>query len=97
MTTESQVLTFELRHRLARSLEMAGITKVEMADELGVTRKTIDNYLAGRTIPTRGYLRLWADVTQIPMSELVDDAQLMEPRIRREPDDQLALFLDNAA
>ena len=97
MTTESQVLTFELRHRLARSLEVSGVTKEEMAAAIGRTVRTIDNYLAGRTIPVRGYLVVWSNTTGIPMSELVGDLAHMEPRIRRELEDQLALFLDNAA
>jgi transcriptional regulator with XRE-family HTH domain len=70
---------FELPHRLARSLEWSGVTKIQMADALGVSRQTIDNYIKGRTIPTRGYLRAWADECRIPFDWLAFGDAVTDP------------------
>lgn len=73
---------FELTHRLARSLEWSGVSKVEMANALGVSRQTIDNYIKGRTVPTRGYLRAWADECRIPFDWLAFGDAVTEPNTR---------------
>lgn len=51
---------FELRHRLARALEIADLTNEQMAEVLGVSTTTIRNYVSGRTSPKDGMLRQWA-------------------------------------
>lgn len=73
---------FELTHRLARSLEWSGVSKVEMANALGVSRQTIDNYIKGRTVPTRGYLRAWADECRIPFDWLAFGDAVTDPNTR---------------
>lgn len=60
---------FELRHRLERSLEVAGITRDQMATELGVHRNTIGNYLSGRHVP-RAVLLAWHLRTGVPLDWL---------------------------
>ena len=70
-TTDTQTPTFEMRHRMALALEVAGVTKEAMADYIGVSRQTISNYLIGRTVPTIGYVRNWADRCQVSVSWLL--------------------------
>lgn len=68
-TTEN-VPTFGLRHRLALALEAAEVSVAAMADELGVSRNTVGNYLAGRTTPPRPTLRVWALRCGVPFEWL---------------------------
>lgn len=56
----SQDPAWTLGERLRKSLRVAGIEGQEMADVLGVSRFTVSNYLADRTVPTRGTLMAWA-------------------------------------
>jgi predicted transcriptional regulator len=53
-------LQFELRHRLALTLEHTGLKPETIAAELGCSPTTIRNYLAGRTEPTRATVIAWA-------------------------------------
>ena len=69
-TSTVQVPTFELPHRLARSLEWADVSKVDMAAHLGVSRQTVDNYIHERTPITRGYLHAWATLCGVPFDWL---------------------------
>lgn len=57
---------FEMRHRLARALEVAGLTRDEMAAELNVHRNTIGNYLNGKYVP-RAVLIAWHLRTGVPL------------------------------
>lgn len=71
-TREPAVPTFELRHRLARSLEWAGLTPEDMATELGVHIQTVRNYLKDRHSPNRGTLIAWAFRCGVPPAWLID-------------------------
>ena len=51
---------FVLKHRLALSLEEAGLKPEDMATHLGKSVTTIRNYLAGRTVPDRAKLIAWS-------------------------------------
>lgn len=64
--TTATVPHFEMRHRLGLALEAADVSVHEMADELGVSRNTVGNYLAGRTRPHKAVLRVWALRTGVP-------------------------------
>lgn len=70
-TTETDTPTFQLRHRLALAIECAGVEKEDMATYIGVSRQTVDNYLKGRTQPTIGYIRNWADRCQVSVNWLL--------------------------
>lgn len=70
---------FELTHRLARSLEWSGVSKPAMAEHLGVSRQTIDNYIKGRTVIPRGYLFAWADKCRIPFDWLAFGDAVTDP------------------
>jgi transcriptional regulator with XRE-family HTH domain len=54
------VPAWELRHRLARALEAAGVSVDEMAAELGVHRNSVFNYTSGRRTPKRSVVRVWS-------------------------------------
>lgn len=58
---------FELRHRLALTLEVSGMSVQEMADHLGVSANTVGNYTSGRTTPKRPVLVMWAIRTGAPL------------------------------
>jgi transcriptional regulator with XRE-family HTH domain len=61
---------FHLGDRLAKALEVAGVSNQEMADYLGVSRNTVGNYIHMRTPVTTGTLRLWALRTGVRMEWL---------------------------
>lgn len=65
------VPTWRLRDRLLRALDEAGLSVSDMATELGVSRNTVGNYLAGRTQPNRSVLRIWALRCGVPLAWLV--------------------------
>lgn len=58
---------FEVRHRMARALEVAGLSREDIATELDVHRNTISNYLNGKTAPTRAVLIAWHMRTGVPL------------------------------
>lgn len=60
--------SFGLPDRLAKALDVAGITNTEMAEYLGVSPNTIGNYTSGRTAPKKQTLRLWAMRTGAPLA-----------------------------
>lgn len=57
---------FEMRHRLARALELGGVTRAGMAEHLGLSDNTIRNYLSGRTTPSRSTVRDWSMRCGVP-------------------------------
>ncbi len=63
----SAKLSFGLPDRLAKALDVANVSSIEMADYLGVSRTTISNYTSGRTPVKKQTLRLWAMRTGIPL------------------------------
>lgn len=74
--TAPGIPAFELRHRLARALEQAGVSNEQMAAEIGRGVTTIRNYLKGRTIPERAVLVTWSLRCGVPFDWL---AYGMEP------------------
>lgn len=71
-THTTPVPHFEMRHRLGLALEHADVSVQAMADELGVSRNTVGNYLAGRTQPSTAVVRVWALRTGVPYAWLRD-------------------------
>lgn len=63
-------LDWTLGDRLYKSLRVSGLSNADLADELGVSRNTIGNYIADRTEPKDGQVKLWALRTGIPYQEL---------------------------
>lgn len=76
---------FELRHRLARALEWGGISREQMAVQIGVGVTTVRNYLSGRTLPTRAAVEVWAQRCGVPVDWLLngDGMPTETPQARR--------------
>ena len=51
---------FDLADRMRKSMRDAGITGLDMAGYLGVTRASVSNWTGGRITPDTRTLRLWA-------------------------------------
>lgn len=69
-TTHIAVPEFHMGDRLAKALDVSGISVATMAIKLGVSRQTIGNYLAGRTTPKLAILKVWADETGVDLGWL---------------------------
>lgn len=59
-TTAVGVPQWDLSDRLRKALKAAGVSVSAMAEHLEVDRKTVGNYLNGRTHPSTSTLRVWA-------------------------------------
>ena len=75
---------FTLGDRLGKSLRASGISISEMAELLGVTRQTVGNWIADRSMPTFDVATLWAAQTGVPLGWLAAGVrrQGLEPRTR---------------
>ena len=60
--------------RLRRSLAWAGLNQQQIADELGVSRMTVQRWLhdGTGTPPRRAFLRAWADICGVSLDWLID-------------------------
>lgn len=70
--TTEHIPEWDLADRLRKSLRDSGLGVQEMADYLGVSRKTVGNWTNGHVTPGRPELRLWALRTGVPMDWLLD-------------------------
>lgn len=70
MTGYGDVPVFDKADRLGKALQHAGVSVQAMADELGVSRNTVGNYLNRRTEISRSGLIVWALRTGVPMQWL---------------------------
>jgi transcriptional regulator with XRE-family HTH domain len=61
---------FHLGDRLRKALDHSSTSVQAMADELGVSRTTVSNYIALRTKPNRATLRVWALRCGVPFDWL---------------------------
>lgn len=52
-----------LADRMWKARKDAGLTAQQIADAIGISRKSVTNYEGGTTRPLRPILRAWADVT----------------------------------
>lgn len=76
---------FELRHRLALTLEVSGMSVQEMADHLGVSANTVGNYTSGRTAPKRPVLVMWAMRTGAPLEWILTGEDPTDPTNEKTP------------
>lgn len=79
LTAEPLFPQFTLGDRLEKALAHGHISVAEMALRLGVSRQTVGNYLAGRTVPKRAVLQVWADITHVPVEWLITGRDDMIP------------------
>jgi transcriptional regulator with XRE-family HTH domain len=56
--------------RLQMALAHANMSVEQMSQELGVSRSTISRWLNDRGTPSRGYLRLWSELTDVDLDWL---------------------------
>ncbi|MGH9252897.1 MAG: helix-turn-helix domain-containing protein [Acidimicrobiales bacterium] len=67
---QGTVPDWPLGWRMQRALSFAAISVEQMGEELGVSRSTISRWLNDRGAPSRGYLKLWALRTGVPLGWL---------------------------
>ena len=51
---------WDVADRMRKALRHAAISVADMADYLGVSRKSVGNWIGGRTDPSVQTMRLWA-------------------------------------
>ena len=56
--------------RLRKARELAGMGQQEMADEIGISRRSVSAYEGGGSIPKRPVLLSWALRTGVPLEWL---------------------------
>jgi len=71
MNDDDQIPPWTLGWRLQRALSWADMTTEEMGYELGVARSTVSRWCNDKGHPTRGYLKLWAQRTRVPLNWLL--------------------------
>ncbi|WP_078324573.1 helix-turn-helix domain-containing protein [Mycobacteroides salmoniphilum] len=71
-TDYAPVPVWDMADRLAKSLRMARMTKLEMADYLEVHRNTVSAWLNGKSEPKRPQLIAWALRTGLPYEWIKD-------------------------
>jgi transcriptional regulator with XRE-family HTH domain len=71
MNEDDQIPPWTLGWRLQRALSWADMTAEDMSYELGVARSTVSRWCNDKAHPTRGYLKLWAQRTRVPLNWLL--------------------------
>lgn len=97
MSTTTPLPTWTLEELLTKARREARLSKEQMAEVLGVSLKTINNYEGGRTHPNRATLRVWIDTCKLPWFTLDGIRDLLGPDSRwiTDPAVQLTLFHDD--
>lgn len=62
-TIEKHTPAWTLSDRMWKARKDAGLSPAEIADMIGISRKSVWNYESGATKPLRPILRAWAEVT----------------------------------
>jgi transcriptional regulator with XRE-family HTH domain len=75
VVVEGQAPAWTLTDRLRKAREYRGLEQTELADLMGVSRRTVVNYEAGRTTPRRPQLIAWAFATGVSFQWLERDAE----------------------
>lgn len=71
LSTEAmRIPAWTLGDRLNKSRRAAGISVQDMAEQLGVNRRTVTNYEQDHTEPRFPTIKLWADLTGVPAAWL---------------------------
>ena len=71
-TTQELTLTFG--ERLAKARRLAGMTQTEMADRLGIGRRSLTRYEDDTMTPNRAICIAWSVVTDVPTEWLESGA-----------------------
>lgn len=70
VTDTTTVPRFTMADRLRKAREFAGMTQDELADAIGISRRTVTTYEHGGTRPSRVIIRGWALATGVPVDWL---------------------------
>lgn len=64
--TQTDLPTFTLGDRLTKARDWAGLTQEQMANALGIGRRSIVRYESGK-VPPRPAVIAWAAITGVPL------------------------------
>jgi transcriptional regulator with XRE-family HTH domain len=64
------VPVFDMGDRLRKARDAAGLTQTELADALGIGRRSVSRYEDGHQTPKRWIVMAWAEVTGVPFEWL---------------------------
>ena len=73
--TRHRVPAWTVSDRLRKAREYAGLEQRQLAERSGLSRQTVSNAERGVVTPQRTTMRLWAEVTGVPLSWLVDGVE----------------------
>lgn len=79
--TEGRIPQWTLGDRLRKAREDAGLQQQELADRIGISRRSVSAYESDDSIPRRPVLVVWALGTGVKLHWLQDEA----PRVETEP------------
>ncbi len=71
--TDMDTLQWTLGERLAKARRRRRWSQQEMADRLGIGRRSIVRYEDDQAIPSLAVVIAWAQVTSVPLSWLLDE------------------------
>jgi transcriptional regulator with XRE-family HTH domain len=72
------VPVFTLGDRLRKAREVAGLTQTELANSLGIGRRSVSRYEDGVQMPKRGAVMAWSMATGVPF-EWLATGQMSQP------------------
>lgn len=70
MTTNAKVPAWTLADRLRKAREAAGLEQLDLARRTSISRATISAAENGHRVPTRGFVRLWAEACGVELAWL---------------------------
>lgn len=73
MTTTKTIPTWTVGDRLAKARRLMGWSQQRMADELGISIRTVVRLEDQTTAPKRPVLIAWAELTGVPLEWLTDE------------------------
>lgn len=72
LAADGAIPEFDLSDRMRKAMRYADVGVSEFADYLGVSRRAVGNWIAGRAIPALPTLRLWAIRTGVSFDWLLN-------------------------
>lgn len=68
-----------LEHRITEAMEAKGLSMDDLARQLGITVKTLKNWLSGRTMPRPNKLQMLAGVLGVSLTWLLSGTEEHDP------------------
>lgn len=66
---------WSLNDRLRKAREHAGLHQQQLADETGISRRSVTNYERGFAVPRRPVLLAWAVATGVDLDWLTEESK----------------------